>query len=136
MAKKKATGRSTAGDSTGLRLIKYAIQKALRQIWSRYSMERKQALDEAKRMTPMRKKDRTLSARYTVDWKCAACGKYSTKVQVDHRDPVGKMPDFPFKAGALEAWFKRLWCPKENLQVLDETCHKAKSADEKRRGYE
>jgi hypothetical protein len=92
-------------------------------------------LEAAKRKTLMRKKDGTMSARYTVDWKCAICGNYYTKVQVDHKECVGTIPDFPFKAGELESWIKRLWCPVANLQVLCEQDHRAKSAEEKRRGY-
>lgn len=97
---------------------------AARKTW-RWSPPRKQVLDEAE-----------TSPR---QWMCQKCLKCVTKIEyvtkkgrkrnkidgaVDHIIPIGKQPrtwdEYP-------AYYKRMYCEKENLQFLCTACHAPKS---------
>jgi len=56
---------------------------------------------------------------------CSGCkSKFGSKeVQVDHIDPVGECADW-------NVYIDRLFCAKENLQILCKTCHKEKTRNE------
>lgn len=58
-------------------------------------------------------------------YRCAHCENLFKKkgVEVDHIDEVG-----PFK-GCLNDYARRMYCPKENLQVLCVFCHAKKTAE-------
>lgn len=63
-------------------------------------------------------------------YQCATCKKeFSSKdVQVDHIEPVVD-PKEGFKT--WDEFISRLFCSKENLQVLCKECHKIKSNEER-----
>lgn len=65
------------------------------------------------------------SGRMAKHYKCALCsGLYpSTQVQVDHVVAIGK-------GLSWDEFIERLFCEKENLQVLCKTCHKEKTKNE------
>ena len=46
-------------------------------------------------------------------------------IAVDHIDPIGKLEDW-------NTWIDRLFCGTENLQLLCKSCHKEKTADERK----
>lgn len=48
---------------------------------------------------------------------------------MDHIDPVVPIGEKAFDM-SLDVIASRLWCDKDNLQVLCKPCHKKKSADE------
>lgn len=70
------------------------------------------------------------SGRMASLYRCASClGEYSAKeVQVDHVDPVVD-PVIGFVS--WDVFIERLFCAKENLQVLCKGCHLIKTKEEK-----
>ena len=68
-----------------------------------------------------------MAAHYT----CAECKlEFPAKeVQVDHIDPV-VVPSEGFVS--WDKFISRLFCDKQNLQVLCKPCHKNKTAEEKK----
>lgn len=71
------------------------------------------------------------TGRQCIHYTCASCNKeYPAKeVNVDHIEPV------VCPVNGFENWdvyIKRMFCPKENLQVLCSTCHTAKTDDERK----
>jgi 5-methylcytosine-specific restriction endonuclease McrA len=60
-------------------------------------------------------------------YKCASCEKEftSTNVQVDHIEAIGS-------CSTWDEFIDRLFCEKENLQVLCKPCHKIKTKKEKK----
>lgn len=93
-------------------------------------------MEGAKETVYLKNKDGTQGKRYRVYYRCNQCKKLFElkEVQVDHIKCIGHFPN-PFNAGELLAWWNRLNCGKENLQVLDKACHKLKSKKEKTEGY-
>jgi len=83
------------------------------------------ALNEAK----TEKKVNVASGRIAQHYKCAMCKNdfSSTNVQTDHVLPV-VCPVEGFVS--WDVYIERLFCPKENLQVLCKPCHKEKSLSE------
>jgi 5-methylcytosine-specific restriction endonuclease McrA len=65
-----------------------------------------------------------------MHYQCAACSVefVSNDVQVDHTSPVVE-PSKGFIS--WDVYVDRLFCEKDNLQVLCLNCHKKKSATEK-----
>lgn len=70
------------------------------------------------------------TGRKAKHYKCAMCGNIfvAKDVEVDHVLPVVD-PVVGFVS--WDEFIKRLYCPKENLQVLDKECHKLKTASER-----
>jgi 5-methylcytosine-specific restriction endonuclease McrA len=83
------------------------------------------ALNEAK----TEKKVNVASGRIAQHFLCAMCKNdfSSTNVQVDHKLPV-VCPTEGFVS--WDVYIERLFCPKENLQVLCKPCHAIKSLSE------
>lgn len=71
------------------------------------------------------------TGRLAEHYKCAACEGFfvARDVQVDHIKPVVD-PDKGFKD--WWTYINRLYCEKENLQVLCKECHKAKTNEERK----
>lgn len=70
------------------------------------------------------------TGRKAKHYRCAMCGNLfvAKDVEVDHISPcVDPVAGFV----SWDEFIKRLYCPKENLQVLDKKCHKEKSASER-----
>jgi 5-methylcytosine-specific restriction endonuclease McrA len=76
------------------------------------------------------KKINKKTGKQAMHYKCASCKKdYVAKdVQVDHVNPVVD-PTTGFVS--WDVYIDRLFCERENLQVLCSTCHKKKTAEEK-----
>lgn len=85
-----------------------------------------EALDDALVGKKINEKTGRVAKHYT----CAACKKEFTSkdVQVDHISPVVD-PDVGYVD--WNTFIARLFCPKENLQVLCTVCHKRKTKDER-----
>lgn len=84
-----------------------------------------EVLNEAK----VGKKINEETGRVAEHYKCAGCGQEfpAKKVQVDHIDPFIPLTGFTTWDDVIH----RLFCEKDNLQVLCITCHSKKSAAEK-----
>ena len=84
---------------------------------------------EALRAAYTATKINALSGRLAKHYRCAKCKKaYVQKsVQVDHITPVV----LKNKPSSWDVYVKRLFCEKENLQVLCKTCHKVKTKKER-----
>lgn len=87
---------------------------------------RNDALREAK----TEKRINVATGRLAQHYKCAGCGgEFSLKnVCVDHIEPVIK-PGQGFVS--WDVYIERMFCTKENLQVLCSKCHDVKTAMEK-----
>ena len=110
--------------------------KAIRKVYSMYDPNKKAAIEKATVRVYGRNKDGSESKSYRVYVQCSKCAELCAKGEydVDHINPVGKSPVFPYETGELETWIKRLFCPLGNLQILCKPCHKAKCYNEKKRG--
>lgn len=106
-----------------------AIRGALRRVFSRSPIVR-EVLMEVRREVPKFNQDGSRSKKDAVQYKCAVCNEYvkSTAVSVDHIVPV-----ISINTG-FEDWnvfVSRLFCSKENLQPICDTCHNTKTQSER-----
>ncbi len=114
------------------------IRNALRQVWSRYSEEKRQVLLTAKVEIDVHNKDGSVSKKPGARYTCFQCMELFKRdeVQVDHIQAVGAFPkgirsntDMVYVA----MWIQGLFCGVENLQVLCKPCHKEKTKDDVRK---
>lgn len=98
-----------------------ALRSATRKYPPKY-----ETLNEAK----TEKKINGKTGRLAQHFRCNGCSSdFPAKdVQVDHEVPVVD-PTMGFTT--WDNYINRLFCPKDNLQVLCTTCHKLKSANER-----
>ena len=75
------------------------------------------------------KKTNIKTGRMAQHYRCASCDEefVASEVQVDHIEPVAAGQD----TQSWDSFINRLFCEKENLQVLCITCHKIKSKGER-----
>lgn len=87
---------------------------------------RTEVLNEAK----TKKKINKATGRMAQHYRCAGCKKEFplSKVAVDHIKPV---VDTNTGFVSWDEYIKRMFCPKENLQVLCDGCHDIKSEAER-----
>jgi 5-methylcytosine-specific restriction endonuclease McrA len=125
--------RVNRGSSITPSAYKYLIIGALRQVWSRYSPERKQVLADAKVTQTKTNKDGSISKRPDVYYTCNGCKELFklSEIQVDHDTPVGTSPGWPPDgSGMWDRYLLSINCPESNLQVLCKPCHNIKTAQE------
>jgi len=105
--------------------LKAFIIAVLRQGTRRYP-PKYETLNDAKTTKKINPKTKRLAQHYA----CAKCKKDwpQKEVQVDHKEPVVD-PGQGFVD--WNTYITRLFCSKDNLQVLCTTCHDKKSAKEK-----
>lgn len=106
--------------------LKAFIISVLRSGTRRYP-PKYECLNEAK----TEKKINSKTGRLAQHYRCSMClGEFpSSGVQVDHITPV-VAPETGFTT--WDEFISRLFCDKENLQVLCKECHNIKSATEKK----
>lgn len=112
-----------------------AIRGANRRLFARSPIvvEKK---EESRQEFPRYKKDGTLAKKPWVRRQCEVCSEWvgSTKIAIDHIDPVVPPEGFP---ASFDMWdritmfLKRLWCDKSNLQRICDTCHDSKTNAER-----
>lgn len=91
------------------------IRSALRKAYMRWPVKT-DVLEAARR--PAEDRDR----RVKWEYQCASCGGWWIRgdIQVDHIVPAGNMED-------MNVFIARLFCEEDNLQVLCQGCHHAKT---------
>lgn len=112
-----------------------AIRGANRRLFARSPLVIEK-LNESRQEFPRYKKDGTLAKKPWVKRQCEVCNSWvsSTKIAIDHIDPVVPPEGFP---ASFDLWdritlfLKRLWCDKSNLQRICNTCHDKKTYKEK-----
>lgn len=93
-------------------------------------------LEESRQEFPRYKKDGTLAKKPWVKRQCEVCNQWvgSTKIAIDHIDPVVPPDGFPANFDMwdrITLFLKRLWCDKSNLQRICDECHDKKTYKER-----
>jgi len=105
------------------------IRGAIRRTFSRSPVVR-EVLMAGRREVPKYNKDGSLAKKPAVQYQCEVCSTWvsSTKVSVDHIDPVISVDD-----GFVDwnQFVDRLFCDKTNLQRICDDCHDKKTASER-----
>ena len=98
------------------------IRSALRMAWSKYPVKF-QVLADARR--PSKSKNKKLK----WEFQCATCNKWypQKEIAVDHIVACGTLSSY----NDLPVFVRRLFCKKEELQVLCDKCHNKKTAIDK-----
>jgi len=105
------------------------IRGAIRRTFSRSPIVR-EVLMAGRREVPKYNKDGRLAKKPAVQYQCEVCDTWesSTKTTVDHIVPVISVDD-----GFVDwnQFVDRLFCDKQNLQRICDTCHDAKTYEER-----
>jgi hypothetical protein len=112
-----------------------AIRGANRRLFARSPLV-VEKLNESRQEFPRYKKDGSLAKKPWVKRQCEVCSAWvgSTKIAIDHIDPVVPPAGFP---AHFDMWdrvtmfLKRLWCDKSNLQRICDDCHDKKTQAER-----
>ncbi len=112
-----------------------AIRGANRRLFARSPLVIEK-LNESRQEFPRYKKDGTLAKRPWVKRQCEVCSSWvsSTKIAIDHIDPVVPPEGFPPHFDIwdrITLFLKRLWCDKSNLQRICDDCHDKKTYAER-----
>ena len=112
-----------------------AIRGANRRLFAR-SPSVIEKLEESRQEFPRYKKDGSRAKKNWVKRQCEVCETWvsSTKISVDHIDPVVPPDGFPAHFDMWDRLFlflRRLWCDKANLQRICDDCHDSKTYAER-----
>lgn len=112
-----------------------AIRGANRRLFARSPLVIEK-LNESRQEFPRYKKDGTLAKKPWVKRQCEVCASWvsSTKIAIDHIDPVVPPDGFPAHFDMwdrITLFLKRLWCDKSNLQRICDDCHDKKTYAER-----
>jgi len=112
-----------------------AIRGANRRLFARSPLVLEK-LEESRQEFPRYKKDGTRAKKNWVKRQCEVCQQWvsSTKISVDHIDPVVPRDGFPADSdmwNRIMIFMKRLWCDKSNLQRICDDCHDKKTQKER-----
>jgi len=105
------------------------VRGAIRRTFARAPVKQ-EVLKAVRKEFPKHRKDGSRAKKDAVCYLCNVCKKYvgSTKVSVDHIIPVVSPEGFV----DWNTFVDRLYCGSENLQVICDDCHKAKTKEENR----
>lgn len=105
------------------------IRGAIRRTFARSPVIREIMMENRKEF-PKFNKDGSRAKKDAVCYLCNVCKKYvsSTKISVDHIEPVISVDE-----GFIDwnEFVNRLYCGKENLQVICDDCHQVKTNKER-----
>jgi hypothetical protein len=106
-----------------------AIRGALRRVFARSPLV-VEKVQESRREVPRYLKDGSRAKKDWVQRQCEVCSSWvgSTKISIDHKNPVVSVQD------GFTDWnefIARLWCSKENLQRICDSCHDQKTQVER-----
>lgn len=112
-----------------------AIRGANRRLFARSPVVREK-LEESRQEFPRYKKDGSLAKKPWVKRQCEVCSEWvgSTKIAIDHVDPVVPPDGFPDDMDMwdrINTFLRRLWCEKDNLQRICDDCHDKKTKNER-----
>jgi hypothetical protein len=112
-----------------------SIRGANRRLFARSPLVLEK-LEESRQEFPRYKKDGTLAKKPWVKRQCEVCNSWvgSTKIAIDHIDPVVPPEGFPSHFDMwdrIKMFLQRLWCDKSNLQRICHDCHDKKTYKEK-----
>jgi len=122
MSSPKRGVKCRAGDTwTESRYFQF-IRTALRGAFSRYPVKY-QVLKASQRYVT--------GQRHKYEHQCAECNEWfkGKEVQVDHIKPAGSLKCYD----DLPSFVSNLFCEADNLQVLCKSCHKTKTAEERKK---
>lgn len=107
-----------------------AIVSSLKRTFSRSPVVQ-EVLKEHRQEHPQYNKDGSLAKKPAVRYPCVECKDIhmGKNIQVDHIEPVIPL-NIPAKHISLDIIIDRLFCDKNNLQILCKDCHKVKSKEE------
>lgn len=93
-------------------------------------------LNESRQEFPRYRKDGSLAKKPWVRRQCEVCSQWvsSSKIAVDHKDPVVPPDGFPAHFDMwdrINLFLRRLWCDKSNLQRICDDCHDKKTYAER-----
>ena len=105
-------------------LCKNAVRSAIRQTFTRS--------DHYKEFLQSKRIEWFKGKRKRVSYRCEDCQELfsSTEINVDHIQPIGKGVYEEIRDA--EAFYDLVFCDHSNLQILCKTCHKKKSAHERK----
>jgi hypothetical protein len=112
-----------------------AIRGANRRLFARSPLVQ-QKLEQSRQEFPRYKKDGSRAKKNWVKRQCEVCLEWvsSTKIAIDHIDPVVPKEGFP---DTYDMWqritlfLQRLWCDVSNLQRICDMCHNVKTLSER-----
>jgi len=106
-----------------------AIRGALRRVFARSPLV-VEKMQESRREVPRYLKDGSRAKKDWVQRQCEVCLTWvgSTKITIDHKEPVISVND-----GFIDwnEFISRLWCSKDNLQRICDSCHNLKTQKER-----
>lgn len=109
--------------------IERTVRGAIRRVFARSPVKR-EVLMASRREVPKYNADNTRSKKDAVQYLCSVCETWtkSTAVSVDHIEPVVGVDEGFVDYNTFVA---RVFCPKENLQVICDGCHDKKTYRER-----
>lgn len=130
---RRRSSSSRVGVPEHERKLRNALRSAIRQVWSRYSQDKKDASNRVVYKEISYNKDGTLSKKKLLKYKCASCKLlFSRKeINIDHVEAVGRTPEVK-EFDEWGKWMSRLFCDVDGLQVLCIECHAVKSKEDRR----
>ena len=105
------------------------IRGALRRAFARSPVVL-EIIHSSRREVPRYKKDGTRHKKNSVQRQCQVCSSWvsSSKIAVDHIVPV---VDVDVGFTDWNTFIDRLWCDKNNLQIICDSCHNKKTNNER-----